>query len=454
MNWNVQYALLLLLSTVATWACGILLDKTQVLNRKKLLVAACFAVNLGILFFFKYFNFFISVINDSFNSNIVPLNILLPVGISFYTFQALGYTIDVYRGNVEAEYNFIRYAVFVAFFPQLVAGPIERSKNMLGQIRHVAETTREELLNPYNIRNGLILMLWGLFMKLVIADRVAILVDNVFDAYTNYGRLALLYAAIGFGIQIYCDFGSYSIIAIGSAKIMNIKLMENFNTPYFADSVTDFWRRWHISLSTWFRDYLYIPLGGNRKGQFRKVINTMVTFTVSGLWHGANWTFVFWGFLHGIYLTVEYIFKIVTSQIGITRTLDKLNDNPVIKAVKTIITFAFVDFAWIFFRAYSLSEARAYLFRMFDLSIPFMPEDSIYVFGLDATEVNILMGSLLILFIVDIIRISTAQMIDEWICAKNIIFRAFVVIMIAFITILYGVYGPGFESKQFIYFQF
>ena len=216
-------------------------------------------------------------------------DVVLPVGISFYTFQALSYTVDVYRKDIYAEKNILKYALFVSFFPQLVAGPIERSKNLLIQFN------KEHHFDYNRVKNGLLLMLWGFFMKLVIADRVAMVVDQVYNNYTQYAGFEIAIATVFFAIQIYCDFGSYSNIAIGAAQVMGFTLMENFRQPYFSKSVAEFWRRWHISLSSWFRDYLYIPLGGNRKGKVLKYINLMIVFLTSGLWHGASWHFVVWG---------------------------------------------------------------------------------------------------------------------------------------------------------------
>lgn len=250
--------------------------------------------NLMILFFFKYFDFVISNINSilyTLNIEIFEpaFDVILPVGISFYIFQAIGYIIDVYRGEIRAEKNFFKYALFVSFFPQLVAGPIERSKNLLHQIDVPQKFSFERM------REGLLVMLWGYFLKIVIADRIAIFVDKVYGNYMLYEGIYLSVASILFAFQIYCDFAGYSIIAIGVAKILGFQLMENFNAPYLAQSVSDFWRRWHISLSSWFRDYVYIPLGGNRRGKGKRYVNLLVVFIISGLWHGANWNFVVWG---------------------------------------------------------------------------------------------------------------------------------------------------------------
>jgi len=305
MCWNAKYALILLFSTLVTYISGLLIskannikDKDEATEWKKTYVAISFIINLSILFWFKYLDFVVENINSvlsCFNIQILnnqSFDIVLPVGISFYIFQALSYTMDVYRGEIVAEKNFLKYALFVSFFPQLVAGPIERSKNLLKQIheRHYFDAQR--------VKDGLLLMIWGGFQKIVVADRVAIVVDTIFNNFPTYGGMYIVVGAVLFAVQIYCDFSGYSIIAIGSAKVMGFELMENFNAPYFSTSVSEFWRRWHISLSSWFRDYLYIPLGGNRKGKLRKYINLMIVFIVSGLWHGAEWSFIIWGALN------------------------------------------------------------------------------------------------------------------------------------------------------------
>lgn len=301
MSWNPQYALLIAGSTIITYISGILLEKYNNANsgkyNRKIVLWSCLIINLSILAVFKYADFAIESINcflKMLHISVISrrFDIVLPVGISFYTFQALGYIVDVYRGGITAEKKLSRYALFVSFFPQLVAGPIERSKNLLAQMRDIENM---KLWNEKRVSSGAILMVWGFFMKMVIADRVAILVNTVFDNYRMLGSTELILAAIGFSIQIYCDFNSYSLIAIGASRIMGFELMDNFNAPYLAKSIRDFWGRWHISLSTWFKDYLYIPLGGNRKGRLYKAINLMIVFLISGLWHGAEWSFVMWG---------------------------------------------------------------------------------------------------------------------------------------------------------------
>ena len=275
-------------------------------------------------------------------------NVLLPVGISFYTFQTLSYTIDVYNGKTAAQKHLGVFAVYVSFFPQLVAGPIERSNHLLPQF------FRKHDFSYNRVKSGLQKMLWGFFKKIVIADNLAILVDGVYNNVGNYSGLALIVATIFFTFQIYCDFSGYSDIAIGTAKVMGFELRENFKRPYFSKSIREFWQRWHITLSTWFRDYVYIPLGGNRTIKWRWYYNIFITFLVSGLWHGANWTFVIWGALHGSYLIAALILSSPKKKISLfiqsqNKSLDKLMD--------VVITFVLVAFAWIFFRANNIEDA-------------------------------------------------------------------------------------------------
>jgi len=455
MCWYVKYVILLLISILTTWLAGYLVHKIQNTLARKWIVAICLLVNLGILFFFKYFDFFLDSLNKVLSKVGIQavessFSVLLPVGISFYTFQALGYIIDVYRGKIEAEKNPLRYALFVSFFPQLVAGPIERSENLLNQVRNV---DKMKLWNYENVTNGLTLMVWGLFVKMVIADRVAILVNTVFDGVYLYGTVALVAGALGFALQIYCDFMGYSTIAIGAAKVMGFTLMENFDTPYFATSISDFWRRWHISLSTWFRDYVYIPLGGNRCSKIRKYFNLMVTFGVSGLWHGANWTYVFWGFLHGVYQVVGEITKPFRQKL--CKKTNAKTESFSFKLAQIVGTFALVDFAWIFFRADSLGIAVNYCKRMFTKWDPWsLFNGEIYNLGLDRFEFNVLVIAAAVLLLVDLIRYCKKQMITEFLQEQCIWFRWGVILALIFATIIYGMYGIQFESSQFIYFQF
>jgi len=451
MSWNPKYALLIATSTIITFLSGLLIDRSKSSFRRKLWVGLSFSSNLAILFFFKYFDFAVSnlgrVMAGLGIEFIQPtFDVILPVGISFYTFQALSYTMDVYRREIFVEKNIAKYALFVSFFPQLVAGPIERSKNLLVQInkRHYFDYDR--------VKAGLLIMLWGLFLKLVIADRVAIIVNQVYSDYTQYAGLQLVIATLLFGIQIYCDFGSYSYIAIGSAQVMGFTLMENFKQPYFARSITEFWQRWHISLSTWFRDYLYIPLGGNRKGNFRKYVNIMIVFIVSGLWHGASWNFVIWGALHGIFQVIGLItrpFKAkVTDRLGVDRT------NFSYQLGQGIITFVLVNFAWIFFRAPDLTAARGIIDRILLEWNPWIFTDgSLYELGLSRANLTVAMVAILIM-----IGTSTAKRkgfeIRASLARQGLLFRWGVYFALIFTIIIFGIYGPGYTESQFLYFQF
>lgn len=461
MGWNAQYALLIAASTAITYLCGLGIEflgkkegKTCAIGRK-CIVAAGFVSNLAILFFYKYFYFFLENLNivlEHFERKPLTssLEVLLPVGISFYTFQALGYIVDVYRGEIEAEKNPLKYALFVSFFPQLVAGPIERSKNLLEQIRDISQ---RKTFDYHRIVNGLMVMLYGYFLKMVIADRVSIVVDYVFSQYYNLGAFELIVAAVGFAIQIYCDFGSYSLIAIGAAQVMGFTLMENFNTPYFATSIKDFWRRWHISLSTWFRDYLYIPLGGNRYSRVRKYFNIMITFLVSGLWHGAEWTYVIWGGIHGLYQVIGDLLAPVKKKMN--ERFEVKTDCASYKLGQMIITFLLTTFAWIFFRADNLAQALLYIERIVTRFNPWILfNGGLYTIGLDRYEANILFVALAVLILADIVRYRKGQRIDVFLQEQNWWFRWAVAIFMIVMVVVYGKYGPEYDANQFIYFQF
>lgn len=296
-------------------------------------------------------------------------------------------------------------------------------------------------------------MVWGFFMKMVISDRIALLVNQVFDNYRVYGSTELILAALGFTVQIYCDFGSYSIIAIGAAKIMGFELMENFNTPYFARNIRDFWSRWHISLSTWFKDYLYIPLGGNRKGKWRKALNLMIVFLVSGLWHGARWNFVAWGGIHGLYQVIGDLSRHTKEKI--IKRLQIKTECMSWKLLQTVITFSLVVFAWVFFRADSITDALYFIKRMLIRQTPWALFDgTIYTLGLDATEMNILIFSIIVLLLVDLIKYRKKINLDEFLFEQNIWFEWLVLIVLIGMIFVFGEYGPAFDVQQFIYFQF
>lgn len=449
MSWNAKYALLLLTSTAITYISGLLLAAIQPKRHRqvvgrKIVVAASFLSNLSILFFFKYFDFAIENINAVLAAFHVELlhpqfDILLPVGISFYTFQALSYTMDVYRGEVAAEKNPLKYALFVSFFPQLVAGPIERSKNLLKQINEEHRFSYERMCD------GLMLMVWGYFMKLVIADRIAIFVDNAYSTKVLYDGRYLLLASILFAFQIYCDFAGYSTIAIGAAKVLGFDLMENFDCPYFSETVAEFWRRWHISLSSWFRDYLYIPLGGNRKGKFRKYLNTMIVFLVSGLWHGANWTYVIWGGLNGIYQVIGSALQPV-KQWEMRRKIWKIP--------KILVTFVLVDFTWIFFRADSLQQAGSVIDRIFHMNDPkLLANGMLFDLGLNKQNFVVIGVALCILLLADLVKYNGVKM-REVILNRNIVVRWGMILVAVAVILTFGIWGSGYEATNFIYFQF
>lgn len=345
MNWDPAYALLLLTSTVITYLAALGIGYFKEKRKKKICLVSSLVLNLAILFLFKYFNFLAMNIETALQASGLAVNmpkfaLLLPVGISFYTFQALGYSIDVYRGTVKIERDFPTYALFVSFFPQLVAGPIERSQNLLPQFK------QQHRFDYDAVMSGVKLMVWGYFMKLVLADRCGIYVDTIFNNVDKHNGGSYLVASLLFPFQIYGDFAGYSLIAIGVARVLGFRLMENFHRPYFACTIGEFWHRWHISLSTWFKDYVYIPLGGNRVGKLRNYFNLLITFVVSGIWHGANWTFLCWGTIHGILLCIEKAFGISKQKYTGAK-----------KSFHWAATFVLVCFAWILFRANNLSDA-------------------------------------------------------------------------------------------------
>ena len=445
MCWNPKYVILILTSTFITYLCGIIINKNKNERKKKLSLLLGIIINVGILVIFKYANFLLNNLKTvlgmvGFSIDIFYLNIFLPVGISFYIFQALGYLIDVYRGDIKAEKNFLQYALFVSFFPQLVAGPIERSKNLLPQIKNISKSS----FNYENFKKGILFILWGFFQKLVIADRIAIIVNNVISNYTKYGFIELLLAIVLFAFQIYCDFGGYTLIAKGTAKIMGIDLMDNFKQPYFAKNIKEFWRRWHISLTTWFTDYIYIPLGGNKKGKYRKYLNITIVFVISGFWHGASWNFVIWGLIHAILLIFYDIFN--------TRENKKVYLGNIKKIVSIFINFLIVDFAWIFF----VSSGLIHVLNIFRYMILSFSKHSIFSLGLDVGNFVILLIALIILLIVDILHEKNICIYDLINKDKyvNTAIKILVYLILAWSTLLLGIYGPAYDANQFIYFQF
>ncbi|WP_281754180.1 MBOAT family O-acyltransferase [Neptunitalea chrysea] len=408
--------------------CANQIDKETEQKKRKLYLVSSVIINFGILFVFKYYNFITESVFNVLDSAGVRVHfpefkLLLPVGISFYTFQAVGYTIDVYRKELKHETHFGKYALFVSFFPQLVAGPIERATNLLPQFR-------KEIKFDYRMAiDGTKLIIWGYFMKVVVADRMAVYTDTIYSNIGGHSAITIIVGTIFFAFQIYCDFGGYSSIAIGCAKIMGFDLMTNFKRPYFAQTPVEFWRRWHISLSTWFKDYVYIPLGGNRVSKTRKYYNLFITFLVSGLWHGANWTFVIWGGVNGIYQIVYSILNIKPS---------KNVKNVFVYLFNISTNFVLICFSWIFFRANSMSDAITAISRTFTAPGKFfMGDEKGFVFA-----------------IIGLVVLLGKDTYDEFLLEQRLkpkkIAKGAWYLGLVMLILLIGVFDGG----QFIYFQF
>ena len=448
------YIFILIFTIIVDYIAGIYIERSTGKRRKLFLICSIIA-NILILAVFKYFNFF----TDNFNAllslfnihkNHLPfLDIILPVGLSFHTFQAMSYTIEVYRGNQKAEKHFGIYALYVMFFPQLVAGPIERPQNLLHQFR------TQHYFDYPRVVNGMRLMLWGFFKKIVIADRLSIFVSEVYDQPTQYQGISLVLATVFFAFQIYCDFSGYSDIALGTAEVLGFKLMKNFNRPYFSKSISEFWSRWHISLSTWFRDYLYISLGGNRVSVPRWYFNLFFVFLVSGFWHGANWTFIAWGALHGFYL----VFAIISQKrrLNINQSIGIMKNGFVLKIVQIITTFILVDFAWVFFRAKNIKDA-IYIITHLLSNIPqqlisaarnenFSRHRIIY---LNQTTYEFFIAIAAILFMESIHYFQRNLELRVYFSKKSSFFRWVTYALIIYSIILFG----EFSNNSFIYFQF
>lgn len=459
MSWNAKYALLLLFSTAVTYAAAQVMDhisrhcrdERKKVRNKKLCLGSSIIVNLAILFTFKYLDFAIDSLNyllQAIHVEPVPhtFSLLLPVGISFYIFQALGYAIDVYREDIKPERNFFRYALFVSFFPQLVAGPIERSKNLMGQLNKIHKFSFEAM------KEGLILMIWGYFLKMVVADRITIFVDAVYGNIPAYPGWYLIIASVLFAFQVYCDFAGYSVIAMGAAKIMGFQLMDNFNAPYFAKSAAEFWHRWHISLSTWFKDYLYIPLGGNRKGKVRHYINLMIVFLVSGAWHGASFTYIIWGGINGLYQVFGKLLKPFREKVNALLGLDRNTFSH--RVFQVVFTFIMIDITWVFFRAQSLDEVGmifSSIFHAENLWILF--DGSLYELGLDQKNYQLMWLSIVILMIADYLKYRGIRVRDV-LQRQELWFRWLVYITGVVGIVIFGIYGAGYDASSFIYFQF
>jgi alginate O-acetyltransferase complex protein AlgI len=440
------YILILLFTIVIDYYAGAWIEQSKTKKQKKLMLTLSLIANIGILAVFKYYNFFIANINELYH--ILKLDIqlpvwqlILPIGLSFHTFQAMSYTIEIYRGNQKAEKHFGIYALYVMFYPQLVAGPIERPQNILHQFKIKHQFNYEE------ITKGLRQILWGLIKKVMIADRIAPIVNEVYGKSDQYHGFAIVMGTVFFAIQIYCDFSGYSDIAIGTARTMGFRLMKNFDTPYLSKSVSEFWRRWHISLSTWFRDYLYIPLGGNRTSKGRWYFNLLFVFLISGLWHGANWTYIVWGALLGIGLIVEATTKNFRSRIE-----ERLH--PIIYSLSAhILTISYVCFSWLFFRANSISHAMKLLKEIFSFGNNYFVLTQINLTGTAYLGQPIWK---LIWCIVLIILLITVESIHKNINIINLINNQTTPVKwsIYYLIVISILLLGAFTTNEFIYFQF
>lgn len=435
-TWDWRFLFLLFNSTVIDYFCGLKIYGSNKQKTRKLFLVLSICSNLTILGFFKYFNFFANSLQNllnhfGFNLHANLLHIILPVGISFYTFQAMSYALDIYRGHVKPTKNFIDFALFTSFFPQLVAGPISRAEVLLPQVCQNRKVTQE------NIECGLRLILWGLFMKIAVADRLALYVDTVYKNVRHHSGVTFLAATFFFAFQIYCDFAGYSQIARGLAKMMGFNLVLNFRSPYFSKNIREFWQRWHISLSTWLRDYLYIPLGGNRMGKIKTYRNVMITMLLGGLWHGANWTFVVWGALYGIYIVVTRAVQETGRKIFFVPRRAAIP----VTILKVTFTFILVLLTWVFFRAGNISDAFYILKNIFALTPGLFIGESR----------NIIVNcALAVIFVIIMDYRSRDESEGDVLKCKNKLWQWAVYYLIIFGIILFGVN----EGGQFIYFQF
>ncbi len=433
--WDWRFLPLIAISSVTDFFLGRQLGKTDDKRKRKLLLVVSLVVNLGILGFFKYYNFFIESFISTFTLfgkpfSYSPLNIILPVGVSFYTFQSLSYIIDIYYRKFEPTGKIINFCAFVSFFPQLVAGPIERARNLLPQFEDRKKFDYEAT------RSGLLLITFGLFKKIVVADRLAVFIDSAYGDIAAASGSVLLFAVIFFAFQLYFDFSAYSDIAIGTARILGFKLSTNFRRPYLSASFSEFWTRWHITLSSWFRDYVYIPLGGNRRGKARAMINVLIVFTLSGLWHGASWNFVIWGIINALFMII----------------LDRLFQLEKSGGLKRIITPVLVFACWalslVFFRVPTFSGA----FSVFQ-NMGFGDMATVYQFGLNAVEFKLALYLLAGMMIYEIVVEKYGERIQQWFYTKNLLIR-WSVYLVLILTIIYlGAYGTS-NDNSFIYFQF
>jgi alginate O-acetyltransferase complex protein AlgI len=436
MCWSTRYIFVIWGITVIDYVAGLQIEKAEQQGRRRLYLGISLFCNLSLLVIFKYFNFLTGSVRSAshlFGLQYDPplLAIILPVGLSFHTFQAMSYTIEVYRRRVPAEKRLLEYALYVAFFPQMVAGPIERPYELLPQFH------REPRISLEEVRAGMVQALWGLFKKMVLADNVADFVKLIYDTPRHYNGVALSLATLLFSIQIYCDFSGYTDIALGLARMMGYELRINFMQPYFSRSVGEFWRRWHISLSTWFRDYVYIPLGGNRVKLSRHYANLMITFVISGLWHGANWTFVLWGFLHAVYLIVAQATAPFVPRFARVPRLQAF--------LKVVVTFSLVTFAWIFFRANTVADSWFIATHLLPLGR--LDPLLLKVGGFSRATAPYLVLSIVAMFVIEWWIANPSHVPRLW---GRPAFRALAYNACIYAIVFFGFFG----HRDFIYFQF
>lgn len=448
-----RQAVVLFLAVVISYAAALLMEKRE-LSKKCVFVSAA-AVILSFLLVFKYTGFVLDNVNRVLGmagiaEMTLPFSLVMPVGISYFTFQIISYLADVYQGKIKAEKNFRDYALYVIFFPKIISGPIERAGDFLVQIKECAGF---ELWNGKRVQSGLILMIWGYFQKVLIADRLAVFTGKVFGDYQSMGSIELWIAAFAFYLQLYTDFAGCIHIAQGAAKIMGFTLAENFNAPLLAKSIKEYWARWHMSLSSWLKDYIYIPLGGSRRGTARKYINLVITFLVSGIWHGAAWSFLFWGLLHGVYQVSEYILEPVVK---------RLNERYHVRAqsfsyrmMQTVKCGTLVSIGLVFFKLPAAMDGIHYVKRMFTKWNPWVLFDkSIYSLGISERNWEMLFFAVILLLFVEWLKYKRNIRLDEWLFTQCIWFRWGMMLMLLLSVIVFGAYGPAYDAANFIYFQF
>ncbi len=453
MCWKAKYIVLIGFSILVTWFGSMVMDSLRKKDPGEKTEKICRAVlwivillNLAVLFIFKYYNFFAENV-ALLGVDLPLLRYALPVGISFYTFQALGYSIDVYRKTIEPERNILRYSLFVSFFPQLVAGPIERASNLLSQLQ------KPTSFDIDNLRKGVLTMGYGLLMKVVIADRLSVFVDSIYSDWSAFDGLAIAAATVVFAIQIYCDFASYSIIAKGAAKVLGFDLMRNFNFPYGSRNLGEYWSRWHISLSKWFEDYIYTPFVW-REGADRKrdtYIGFILVFLVSGFWHGAKWTFVIWGMIHGFYRVFGALTKKKRKELAKKTGLSKRKK--LYDRLRVMTTFLLVDFTYIFFRADSVGDAFGMIGRIFGgTHLGGLASVSLSSMGLDIRDVIIVLLSLAAVFVIDRMQMKTD--VADKVLEMKLPVRWRICLTLFLFIVVFGIYGPRYDATPFIYFQF